>query len=267
MNDDTTSDGSWKFRMIGALAEPTAKRIYTAADFHEEVNRIRPGTSEVTSRRVSKALAQAGMLRLVTAGHFLNLRCRPSAQISEFAPFIRAGAVVSLQSVLGECGFLNNLAAITTAVVPSNPLKRPSLGKVKTQAGDLFHFYGLAEKFFPATESDRWQLLQPGRPGDVFRPEPALLHWLYLAGNQRSRLTSPPYDVDMSKLDGALLSHLAEQWSVSTQLNEWHDAAKASNFGEQSASPVPRTDEQHQEALARSQRARDRFISRMAAKT
>ena len=50
------------------------------------------------------------------SGLFLNSRAVPPAELTEVAAHIRSGAVISLHSVLGECGFLNNPSAIVVAV-------------------------------------------------------------------------------------------------------------------------------------------------------
>lgn len=223
----------WKFRLLGGLSEPASPRVFTAAEFHDLMLRYRPGASTSTARLLANSLAQAGALRRVASGMYLNRRCLPPAELTEMASRIRAGAVVSLQSVLGECGFLNNPSAIVMAVLPTSASKRPRLGEVRASGGDVFRFYGLAERFFPANDDDRWTLYQPGRPCAMFRPEAALLHWLYLAGMKRSTVTSPPTDVDMGQLDEELLKTLAQRWRLEAELNAWHGHAASTNYGEE----------------------------------
>lgn len=225
--------GDWKFRILGSLSGTDAPRIITAAQLHALVCQVRPGTSASTARLLAHSLIQADALRRVTSGVYLNLRCRPPAELTEMAPHVRTGAVVSLQSVLGECGFLNNPSAIVMAVVPTSAHKRPNLGEVTTSGGDVFRFYGLAERFFPSCYEDRWALYQPGRPCDMFRPEAALLQWLYLAALKRSTVTPPPRDVDMSTLDDVHLNELARRWQLQVKLKAWHDDANAMGYGEQ----------------------------------
>ena len=137
--------GDWKFRLLGGLAEPGALRVFTAAEFHSVVLQYRPGASTSTARLLASSFAQAGALRRVASGVYLNRRCLPPAELTEMAGRIRTGAVISLQSVLGECGFLNNPSSTVMAVVPTSANKRPNLGEVKTSGGDVFRFYGLAE--------------------------------------------------------------------------------------------------------------------------
>ena len=259
--------GDWKFRLLGGLAEPGVPRIFTAAEFHSLVLRHRPGASTSTARLLASSLVQAGALRRVASGIYLNRRCLPPAELAEMAGHIRAGAVISLQSVLGECGFLNNPSAIVMAVVPTSASKRPNLGEVKTSGGDVFRFYGLAERFFPGADEDRWVLYQPGRACDMFRPEAALLQWLYLAGMKRSTVTPPPSDVDMGQLDEEHLDQLAQRWQLQAELKTWHDQAKSLGFGEESDRPHATVGEKrHAVAAADGAAARERLFARLGKK-
>jgi hypothetical protein len=253
----------WKFAALGGLAEPSARRIFTAAEFHLFVQKYRPGASPSTARSTAEIMVSAGALRRVSSGVFLNRRKVPPTELSEVAPLMRSGAVVSLHSVLGECGFLNNPSAIVMAVLPTSAAKRPRLGEVKTSAGDVFRFYGLAERFFPQTNEDRWAMLQPGRPNETFRPEAALLQWLHLAGMQRSSLTMPPADVDMEALDLELLNRLAAQWKLLPALVAFTGRNEMLGYGEErEPGQVVTHNESPQDALAASAAARERMMAR-----
>lgn len=256
--------GDWKFRLLGGLADSGALRVFTAAEFHNLVLRYRPGASTSTARLLASSLVQAGALRRIASGAYLNRRCLPPAELTEIAGRIRAGAVISLQSVLGECGFLNNPSSIVMTVVPTSASKRPNLGEVKTSVGDVFRFYGLAERFFPSAEDDRWALCQPGSPCDMFRPEAALLQWLYLAGMKRSTVTPPPMDVDMGQLDEEHLDQLAQRWQLQAELRAWHDQAKSVGFGEeQYKSEITVSEKPHAGVAADGAAARERLLARL----
>lgn len=256
--------GDWKFKLLGTLAEVGAPRVFTAAELHKLVLRYRPGTSTSTVRLLAHSLVQAGALRRVASGVYLNRRCLPPAELTEMAGRIRAGAVISLQSVLGECGFLNNPSSIVMAVVPTSASQRPNLGEVKTSGGDVFRFYGLAERFFPRAEDDRWALYQPGRPCDMFRPEAALLQWLYLAGMKRSTVTPPPMDVDLGQLDEDHLNQLAQRWQLQAELKTWLGQAKSVGFGEEpDGPPVTVGARPHAAGAVDGVAARERLLARV----
>lgn len=223
---------NWQFRVMGALAERNAPRLFSTAEFQSFVEVLRPGTSKSAINSLIAALVQGRFLYRVSSGLYLNGRTIPSTALSEAAARIRAGAVVSLHSVLGECGFLNNPSRVVVSVLPSSSTLRPNVGQVRTSGGAEFWFYGLAERFFPSNDQERWDMYQPGRYCDMFRPEPALLQWLYLARMKRSTLTSPPTNVDMSTLDVEHLHKLAKRWGLEEELKEWHDRGEAVGFDE-----------------------------------
>jgi len=252
---------AWKLALLAALANASAPRVFTARELQHWVRAHRPSASTSTVFLVSELLVTAGALHRVSSGIFLNLRAIPPAELAEAARHLRNGAIISLHSVLGESGFLNNPSTVVTAVVPSSADRRPRLGELRTSGGDIFRFYGLAEKFFPANAREQEDLLQPGRACAVFRPEAALLQWLHLAALKRSTLTTPPFDVDMDQLDADLLNRLAGGWGLETQLREWQAAAEKANFGEPTERVVPLTLPSTQTQLA-GQAARARLMAR-----
>ncbi|MFZ4478857.1 MAG: hypothetical protein ACOYNZ_03070 [Rhodoferax sp.] len=257
----------WKFALIQALSGSEAPRVMRAFDFYQFVLKHRPGTTSNTARLVSRTLVAAGALARVSTGLFLNKRKAPSVELGEAAAHLRYGAIVSLQSVLGECGFLNNPSDVVVAVLPTSANKRPTLGELETSSGQRFRFYGLAERFFPTTESERWETLQPGRMCPTFRPEAALLQWLHLAAMKRSAMTPPPFDVDMELLNEDLLKRLAFRWKLETQLDHWRSRAQAANFGEDGTTDgATQTVEPTSAALTLAAEARVRMLARKSVK-
>lgn len=268
--EDTTDrrrGAGWKFALLGALSESTSPRIFTAAGFLDFVQRFRPGASASTARSAAQSLTAAGALRVVSSGLLLNRRAMPPAEWQEAAAHIRAGAIISLHSVLGEVGFLNNPSAVVVAVLPSSAAKRPRLGEVRTSGGQVFRFYGLAERFFPKSQEQRFEMLQPGRYCEMFRPEAALLQWLHLAGMQRSSLTPPPWDVDMEALDRALLDRLAASWRLTTALAQWLAAAEAADFGQEPETQGLRASAPSPKALDAAAAAKARMLRKRPLRT
>src|SRR5690606_2068397 len=104
------------------------------------------------------------------------------------------------ETVLGECGFLNNPTALVTAVLPQDSTKTPRVGKAITSTGLVFRFHALALRFFANSPDDERLLLQAGRHCDMAKPEVAVLHWLHLWKSPRSSIGRPPQDVDFSVL-------------------------------------------------------------------
>jgi len=54
-------------------------------------------------------------------------------------------------------------------------------------------------------------------------PEAALLHWLYLSDSPRSRMSTPPSDLDLGALDLKRLQQLANGVRLDAKLTIWRD--------------------------------------------
>ncbi|HEX7048540.1 MAG TPA: hypothetical protein VF275_13315 [Gammaproteobacteria bacterium] len=170
-----------------------------------------------------KRQVERGKLQPVQRGLYLNrLRARPGT-LADAIPWLYRDAVVSLNTVLGDAGVLNNPSNIVTAVMPIDTGAPPPsrLGRRKTQAG-ILHVHGIPRGVFDA-----------GRPDDRLEsidvhehpratPEKALIDWLYLGASARSRRTTPPHgDIDMDMLDRKRLLRLANAAGMEAVLKTW----------------------------------------------
>lgn len=247
----------WRMRLIGLLGHPAAKRICQTSDLEALIKDVRPTAADQTVRLAIEGLVQAGALRKVSRGVYLNQRTTPPAEIEEAVPLVRAGAIVSLQSVLGRVGVLNNIPdrKVAYAVLDTSKQARPNLGRIDTQEGGFIMVRGLAARFFPHTPDEERMLLVNGAQVPTFRPEAAFLQWLYLARNMRSDLEPPPVDVDLSLLDESVLSDLAARWELKGELASWRLQAKARAHGEE-ASTVPAAPTEDKREAAADARAR-----------
>jgi hypothetical protein len=165
-----------------------------------------------------------GKLSMIQRGLFLNRFRVPAGQLADAAAWLRTDAVVSLNTVLGDAGVLNNPSHTVTAVVPvdrGNVL--PRLGRQATRAG-IFHFFGIPRRVLEAgSVADR--LAEDARyEHPRATPEKALLDWLYLASSPRSHRTFPPLtDIDFELLDGKRLDRLAKAAGMVDVLHTWRE--------------------------------------------
>jgi hypothetical protein len=163
---------------------------------------------------------EAGVLRPVTRGLYLNQLARPQPTAAEAAAFIRSGAIVSMQTVLGEAGVTNSYSDIVTSVVPLRGRIAPSSRPVIAN-GIEYRFHAmplrLVDEEAGALE-DRMDLdaLYPRAS-----PEKALLDWIYLGNSSHTKLSPPPVDVDLKRLDIRRLKRLAGRMGLSTQLGQY----------------------------------------------
>lgn len=225
----------WTTRLELALAEPTALRVLDRKSILGLARIVRPGVSDPTVERWIQDAVGANRLQRVVRGLYLNRLISPPAQLAEAAVWLRPGAVISLQSVLGDAGVWNNFTGWVTAVVPLSPrYSSPSLGKLETSGG-TFIFRGLPERVLEAgDERDR---LAPEITYRRATPEAALLHWLYLSRSPRSRMSAPPSDLELGSLDSRKLNRLARAMNLSKPLESWLSHVDAD--GRKPAAPEP----------------------------
>jgi hypothetical protein len=217
----------WTTRLEVALADPVALRVLDKTSIVRLARDMQPGVSEPTVERWIQDAVSANRLQRVVRGLYLNRLINPPAQLSEAAVWLRPGAVISLQTVLGDAGVWNNFTDWVTAVVPlSRRYTTPSLGRLETPAG-IFVFRGLPETVLEAgREEDR---LVSGITYRRATPEAALLHWLYLSNSPRSRMSEPPSDLDIRMLNVRRLRRLSRAMQISELLEQW--LARVANGG------------------------------------
>jgi len=211
----------WSTRLELVLAEPSALRVLDTASIIQVAKSVRGDISKPSVERWIQDAVAANRLQRVVRGLFLNRLVAPPAQLCEAAVWLRPGAVISLQTVLGDSGVWNNYTPWVTAIVPlSSRYTTPSLGRVGTRGG-TFVFRGVPERILEGgAEHDR---LVTGIDYRRATPEAALLHWLYLSGSPRSRMSIPPLDLDLGSLDSRKLNRLAVGMHLRANLTIWRD--------------------------------------------
>ena len=187
---------------------------------HPSGEKCAPDISKPSVERWIQEAVAANRLQRVVRGLFLNRLIAPPAQLCEAAVWLRPGAVISLQTVLGDSGVWNNYTDWVTAVVPlSSRYTTPSLGRRRDSGAGTFVFRGVPERVLEAgAERDR---LVSGIDYRRATPEAALLHWLYLSDSPRSRMSTPPLDLDLGALDLKRLKRLATAMRLDTNLSSW----------------------------------------------
>lgn len=219
---------TWQASVEQRLSERDAPAVLTRdliARFSRSANRQR-GTEGIPASSLShwiKRMTERGKLQLVQRGIYLNrMRSKPGT-LADAIPLLQRDAVVSLNTVLGEAGVLNNPSRVITAVVPIDLAAPPPsrLGRRQTQAG-IVHFYGIPRSILEAgSAEDRLESM------DAFdhpraTPEKALIDWLYLGASPRSRRTPPPRsDIDLDMLNGKRLRRLAKAVGLEQQLDSF----------------------------------------------
>lgn len=213
----------WQIKLEAELSAPTAPAVLSR-NLLARFARSASGRSlpESSLSFWLKNTRRRGKLKPIQRGLFLNCFRMPPGQLADAVPWLRRDAVVSLNTVLGDAGVLNNPSHTVTAVVPiDRGAPPPRLGRQVTRVGTV-HFFGIPRRILEAgTVEDR--LDDDGRRDHVrATPEKALLDWLYLAASPRSHREFPPrQDIDLELLDSRRFARLAKAASLWDVLQSW----------------------------------------------
>jgi len=162
----------------------------------------------------------SGALRPVTRGLYINQLARPQPSAAEAAGYVRSGAIVSLQIVLGEAGVTNNYSDVVTCVLPQHPNHRSSVRPVRAERIE-FRFHAMPARLLDA----RAGALEDRMDLDVkyprATPEKALLDWIYLGESPRTKISGPPLDINLKQLDSHRLRRLARKMGLDKELKAY----------------------------------------------
>lgn len=230
-----TSSFRWKREAIFAMAGSDFPSFPGIADLARAVEKaggpgLQDGQATKATRRLVDDLVAAGDLVKLRRDLYLNALKRPVPHPNEAAALMRPGAVVSLHTVLGETGVLNNPSRIVYAIYPN---AGQGSGAKRSVDSDLagYRFVSMS----PA-------LLEKGREEDRLdarasypkaTPERAIADWLYLVERrERSNLkpfatgqgaveVGPPLDMDLDGLDMDRLRRCVEDLGVGRALDDF----------------------------------------------
>jgi hypothetical protein len=161
-----------------------------------------------------------GALRPVTRGLYLNQMAVPRPTAAEAAGFIRTGAIVSLQTVLGEAGISNNFPDLVTSVVPHERGHVSSVRPVKA-ADTEFRFHSMPARLLDERAGELEDRMDLDVRYPRATPEKALLDWLYLGESNYSKIAGPPLDLESESLDASRLRRLARSMNLTEELKVW----------------------------------------------
>jgi hypothetical protein len=200
-----------------------APRVLTAPMLVRIVDSLRPGISRRTVSNLAAEMVKDGRLEKVRRGLYLNLWIAEPPSIAEAAQYVRSGAIVSLHTVLGDAGVLNNYTHDVWCVVPlMRGVPQTSLRSVHLEDGRMFVFHGIPEMrlFGPKREHLLDTVLYPRAT-----LEAALCHWIYLWQSPRSSFTKLPFDLDLEDVDLKRAERIARAMGIAKAFAAWYQNA------------------------------------------
>lgn len=178
--------------------------------------------SRATISRWIAELVDSKKLLEVTKGVFINRLGHRDESPAAAAHWIRRGSVVSLSWVLEQAGLTNNFGDTITCVIPTHPSwTKPQIKDRVIPGVATFKFHAmhtdLVDEAAGSAEDRRDLRFSYARA----TPEKALLDWIYLANDHRSRLQRPPLDIELDRMDRRRLKRLARTMGLEDQLRTW----------------------------------------------
>uniref|UniRef100_UPI00333E6960 hypothetical protein n=1 Tax=Castellaniella defragrans TaxID=75697 RepID=UPI00333E6960 len=177
--------------------------------------------SSATFTRWLAGMADQGKLQAVIKGVYLNRLGHRDVSPAAASHWVRHRSVVSLSWVLEQGHVTNNFGDTVTCVIPIEPgWANPQIGDRRTAVG-TFRFFAMPAHLVDerAGKLDDIRDLRFDYPRTTL--EKALLDWIYLGASPRSRLTRPPFDLDLTVLNRRRLSRLAKTMGLSAALDDW----------------------------------------------
>ena len=208
---------SWRRGIIERFLLPSAPRVQTLDSFMHTAKEIMPGIPDSAVRCIVDDLEDI-LFRKVPGDILLNLKAFPEPTYGDAIPLIAKGAVVSLQTVLGDCGMLNGYTPNYYCVQPASKMggkweTKMDLGAVRI---DCIAIPDEVLKVGP--ESRR---LEYGFHYPRATPEAALVHWMYLAHLSDIHFPEPSTEADISSFDIEILELLASPLNLWEAIQEW----------------------------------------------
>ena len=200
-----------RLELLNTMRERGQPRVWTTRLLNRAID-----APPTTTARIIKWAVESEVIRPVVNGIYVNNMAFPYVKIAEAAGWIRTGAIVSLQSVLGDSGVLNNPTPDVTCVMATTA-PSTSGGTIRAISGAYFSFRRLSPKMITAGDiKDRFD-----QKVTYLRatPEKALLDWLVLGLSPHSNMTMPPYhDIDIDELDLGRMERLATAMGIEKAL-------------------------------------------------
>ena len=221
---------SWKFVVAGLMAQPEFPRVFNSGELEQTLQRHGMSPNPRTIRRTLKEWEVAGIVRRVAQGVYLNMQANPQPLLKEAVAKMRPGAIVSLATVLGDSGVLNNPTPWVMAVLPSDVKVRHE-NEVSSVSGAVFKFAYLRPDLIP-NRGESWasDALEPYARVPTATPEKALLDWIYLSASSRGggRWQLPAsHDLDLDYLDSDRLERLASHMGLENELAQFRQGLES----------------------------------------
>jgi hypothetical protein len=214
----------WKLEAEKILLRGDTPAVLTSSMLH--MIATMPGSNPpppATLQRWLDDLISAKKIRRVIKGVYINTLGHRDVSPAAAAGWIRTRSVVSLAWVLEQSGALNNFGDTVTCVIPTEAgWPNPQISDRKTDAAP-FRFFAMPAALVDERAGVYSDIRDPRFDYPRATPEKALLDWIYLGASNRSRMTRPPFDLDLDQLDKRRLRRLAKKMGILVTFESWRE--------------------------------------------
>jgi len=229
----------WKADAERLLMRAASPSVLTTAMLHTLATTGRADApSPATFSRWVSAMAELGKLREVIKGVYLNVLGHREVSPAAASHWVRHRSVVSLAWVLEQANITNNFGDTITCVIPTDAnWPNPNVGDRLTKSG-TFRFFAMPSRRVSAGRLEDIRDLRFDYPRAT--PEKAFLDWMFLGASSRSRMTRPPFDLEIEELDIKRVRRVAKAMEITPDLDDWmrqYEAYQSSEDVRENAAP------------------------------
>lgn len=209
---------SWRREVAELFMFGKVPRVFRFEDVVKIARLVKPRIPDALVRRFMDEM-DGLIFKEAPDGLIVNVAAFPPATIGDTVSVLFPGAVVSLHTVLGDKGVLNNYTPNMIAVRPRS----------QSDAISEIHYFGGNIRVYPIEDN----VLELGDVADRLdrtydypraMPEAALIHWFWLIKN--SRWPSMDTQVDLEDVDLECVYQMADPFGLTTDIKEWVQRAK-----------------------------------------
>ena len=210
--------------IIEALSNKGAPRVLTATTIRRLIERHNFADA-AASDTIINSLVNVKALHRVTDNVYLNYLQLPMPSPAEALRIAVPDGFLSLHTVLGQSGVLNNPTFTYMCVRKASILQRETeidlIGSrfSNKNPSPLYHVYAMEKGYILGMQADHIDSSFSYPRATVER---AFCDWLYLAAEERQIISSPPpLDCDISLMDMDRLERVASDLGVTDDLQLW----------------------------------------------
>lgn len=205
------------------LKQSELETILQKSDFFQQI--VNSNQKKKTCHLLIDEYSKNNLITEIHPGLYINDCKTPYPQHEEAALAIDQNAIISMHSILGEYGIINNTSDIITSVV-NKPIQKDFFYIKNNNRKFRFYPINFNDKNLKLSKND---LLIEHPYIKKYVPEKAFCDMLFLAQSFENDKITPPLDSDYDSLDTDKVLFIAQKMNIDTSLKQWLNNKKQSD--------------------------------------